>query len=285
MPHRGDHTICACAQLQALHRVRPVGGDVKHLLARQRGFDRTLELAGGQRGQNHIAINGQLSAKPTADVAANDAHLRRGNLQRVGHALVRTFQQLGRAMDVYALALPIRQRAVRLHLRVNVHGRGVARVNLHGGSGKGLVEVTHVGIGVPITRLDGLGHTGLQLKRAFFLGVDDANQLRGCTGLLKLLRHHKRDGLAIVANLVIAQLRPGAGKTVFDLFAAVRRLGRCIFVRHHQQHAGGLFSRCGVNAGDAAFGDMRFQHKAVSRAGAFLAFHHFVGVRGLAGDF
>ena len=284
MADRRQHAVTAGTQPQPLNGVAAVRGDMEHLLAGQSGLDRPVELARSHCRQQYIAINRQLAAKAATDVAADDAHLAGRYLQRVGNAFLRTFQQLGRAVDMHASVFPVSQAGMGLHLRVDVDRRGESCVNRDRRFCKSLVEVASRRVRALIAlacRFGRLVQRRFQFKLASFLGIGDGNQPGSSARLLEGFSHDKSHGFAVVKNPVAAQLRLGAGKAVFHVHRSVGGLRRCILVSHHQQDAGRCFSEPGVKGGDAPLGNRGFKHVPV---GWLAALMHFIGIGRLARD-
>ena len=94
MAHGVQLAVCGRTKPQALYGVAAVAGDMKHLLTRQRGFDRAAQLARGQCRKNHVAINRQLATEAAANVAADDMHIAERYAQRGGHTFLRAVDQL-----------------------------------------------------------------------------------------------------------------------------------------------------------------------------------------------
>ena len=240
---------------------------------------RPLQHARRQHGQDHFSPHRQLAAEAPADVAAHDAHLLLRDLQRVGDALLRTLQQLRRAMHDHAVALPPGDRRVRLHLRVDVHRRRVLDVHLHVRTREAGVEVALAAVRLLAFVLAGslcLVEMVLQQVLARHRLVLHVHQQARRARLFERLgddegRRHavvRHDGVAETGMRTVEALALGEAEA---------RLLRRVEVRHHHDDARSALGFSGVDGNDAPATYGRLDDVAVERR--LRRFLHFVGIR------
>ena len=275
---RAQPAVAAGAEPHPLDGVAAVRGEVEHLLARQRRLHRPTQLARRQRAQDRVREDRQLAAEAAADVAADDSHLLRCQHQRVGHPVVRAVDELRRAVHRHPVAVPPGEARMRLHLRMDLHRRGVGAVEAHLGRLERRPEIADraVGLGaVGRLGLEGPVQVGFERVIALMRLVVDLHQPRGGARLLEGLGDDVGRRLAVVMHPVVGQARQRPREAVVA-FGGVRCLRRRVAVRHHQQHARCALGFGSVDGDDVAAGDGGLDDEAVGGRRGALA--HFVGI-------
>ncbi len=184
---------------------RAVSGVIRNSGPRKHHFHRALYGAGGQRGQQGIASQEQLAAKAAADIRGDDAHILLRDLEGLCEVGTAPGNHLVGGPEGHLIALPGRHRGMRLHRHMALVRRGVDRIQLHRGGGKGGVKIPGVFIGCILRRLADGGFFICQRVRSFFTPPGHLYQRRRRPGLLKRLCHYQRNGLMVVLNLWAAQ--------------------------------------------------------------------------------
>ena len=115
---RGDHAVGRDARLDLCGRRRPIAGDevlflaVEHQLHRRAGFLRE------PRADQAFGAERQLAAEAAAHVLADDADVGLRNRERAGEVLARRVDALRGDPGRQLVAVPLADRAVRLHAGV-----------------------------------------------------------------------------------------------------------------------------------------------------------------------
>ena len=160
------------------------------------------------------------------------------------------------------VAVPGRDRGVRLHHRVRLIGRRVGCVELDRRCGEGAGEIARRRVGrAAETRLvlDRGVLRRRKIERAVGRRIIDADELRGRARLLEGFGDDERDGLVIMLDLGAAEQLGGVVVALAELAGVLRRDDR--------QHAGRRLGVFQIDRRDAALGDGCADHIAVGLVG------------------
>ena len=258
MLDRGQRSVALRRQPQALDRVGPMRGDMKHLLPRQRELDRSVHHPGREGGENGVGLHRQFRSESAADVAADEPDLLLRDLQGRRHRRDASRQHLVGRVEGQRVVVPYRDGGVRLHHRVALRRRRVGHVDFHRRGRESLVHVAHPAVGLVAVaglRHERFGHRRRHVVGAFFGGVGRFDQMSRGARLFECLRHHQRDGLSVVQDLVVDELR----RAVLGLWP----LFRGILVCQGQDDARRLFGRGRIDCSQPTRRDAGFQQEGV----------------------
>ena len=214
---------------------------MEELRPRHGDLHRPLQDARAHRSQRRLEIVRQLAAKATADVAGDDAHIRLGDVECAGEALLWACGQLRRRVHRQLRAVPHGHGRMRLHRRLMLIGRGVGRVDLHRGIGEGTIEIADRTVGriaaADAARIDG-GRTGrVQIITARHGRIADADHRGSRSGLLERICDDEGDGKTEIRYVIVIEGRDGARKAVRQIDRAKRVLRRRIIFGENQPYS------------------------------------------------
>ncbi|MDQ1103689.1 hypothetical protein QE405_000973 [Nocardioides zeae] len=162
-----------------------VAGEREHLLPRHGEAHRVAgERQGGEGRRDLGGVGEALAAEAATDVRREHAHLLRLEAQHRRERGAHRVHGLGGVVEGEQRAVPGGSGGVRLHRAVELVGRGVGRVDVHGGGGERRVGVTVDGVRLR-ARVDLLGGVGRAV-----LVEDDLGRL------LVLVHPHEEGALA-----------------------------------------------------------------------------------------
>ena len=218
--------------------------DVKDLLPRQRDFHRALELPRRDRRQDRIGIDPELAAEAAADERADQPHILDRNFQGCRDDLLPLIEHLVRGVQDQLVAVPHRERGMRLHHGVTLQRGGVGHVELHRSGGECACEITHRTVGCRAHRFGCGTRASIEVvaQRVFSVRpiVFDVDQVSGRPGLLKTFGNHEGNRLAVTRHL-----RAGEHRMGFAVIAGALR-GR-VAMGENQQRRPGAFSAARVS--------------------------------------
>ncbi len=189
-------------------------------LARVGHLHRAAQPPGQQRGVERGGAGLGLAAEAAANVLADHAHLALRQLQPVGDQAARAEYMLGALVDRQGLALPVRDRAVRLQAAMHLAGRAVG--SLHGHVGLGEARRAVAALDQVRAALEdvaaGLHEWRARQRRRLDRGdvgqrlVLGHDQRRRILGHVRVARGNHRHDLASVAQLVAKAPRQAAAQ-------------------------------------------------------------------------
>ena len=150
-------TLAIRSQPKPLDGRRAISRQRKHLLPREREFDRAVgHRLGGERGQHHVGVRRAFGPEAAADMRRDHAHALRRQSQQRRHRRSHGMHALRGVVEREPAAAPDRDRGVRLHGIVVLGRRAVGLVHGDSGRRQRLLDVTLVGVGLEI-RIDRIG--------------------------------------------------------------------------------------------------------------------------------
>ena len=123
---RGDLAVPGRADADALDRRRPMRGVVEHQRPRQRHLHRPPRRARAERGEQRVGAQEQLAAEAAADEGRDRRTFSLGMPSVLAMSRRAPVDHLVRGPERELVAVPGRDRRMRLHHRVRLVGRGVA---------------------------------------------------------------------------------------------------------------------------------------------------------------
>ena len=236
------------AQPQMLDRARTIAVRGEHLGARQHQLDRPADDPRRHRGQVRMRPGIALAAEAAADKGADRPHLLGLQPEQLGERFLGSRDCLGRGVDGeplgVAVALPQRDRRMRLHRIVVFDRCRIDSIEPHLCRGKARLGIAATAVGRPLAvaevlrRVGGAErvlHAGLRLG----LAVRDLHQLGGVLRPLQRVGDYHRDVLAVVVDQPVLQQRLGDHRPVGLALRKARRVVR----GDDGQHAGRCLRR------------------------------------------
>ena len=197
--------LAGCSDRELLVRHRTRADRPEHLRAFQHQLYGPVGLSRSQGRQHHVRPTRPLAAESTANEEGDDADIFRRDTKCFASWLLASRNILRRIMDGQLVAVPFRDRGVRLHGIVVLDGSRVDFVDLDGRLTKAFVHVAPTDVSRFVAVLAGVGRGEtcheIEFRRRFF--VCHAHQRRGVGGLMQGFRDHEADGLIVVMDAVL----------------------------------------------------------------------------------
>ena len=131
MPHRHQMALFVRREAQLLHGARAIAVGGEHLRPRHRELHRLADHLRRHRGERRRRPGVALAAKAAADIGTDHVHIGLLDAEQRGQRLLRAGNALRRCPDGQPVAIPARDRRVRLHRIVMFDRRDVGGIDLH----------------------------------------------------------------------------------------------------------------------------------------------------------
>ena len=258
VPDGDERPIFLCAERYALLGLRAAADRPEHLRPRKRELHRTSCALRRQRGEHHMRPRRAFAAEAAADEGRDDPHALGRDAERLRHRFTHARDVLRRVVEREPLALPRRDRRVRLHRVVRLHRRGIGLLDAHFSATKRLVRIA------PRHRRLALRHLlhrisvtlcALEVELRPLLAVAHLHDVGRSRGVLECIGDDQRNRLAVVVHDVVLQERERAPRGRLDRRLATLWQLRRVEVRDYEQHARRLLRPARIERDDGAFGD------------------------------
>ena len=210
MGEGGQATVGAAPQTDALFGFRPAHDRLEHLLAAHDHTDRASQFLGGNRRGDRLVRDAQLGPEPAADIGRQQMHVLGVDPQAVGQFRHVIGQHLQAAPQGQILAVPFRDRRMRLHRGTGMAGGREGQIDGMRGVAHGLVQIARLDRICGRFRICGVGQ---ELRVAGLVLVFDVQRLCGIGRLLERLgddQGHRLHRKVDLRNVLLGGLARGA---------------------------------------------------------------------------